>query len=98
MNKLLAVIICTLIKFVGLSQSFDIQRKFNSSELKEDLHYLFASLENIHPNLYGYTAKDEIRTLVKNIEGELNTPMTRLEFAQRVIPIVTKLMKRETSI
>ncbi|GHM98938.1 hypothetical protein WSM22_04280 [Cytophagales bacterium WSM2-2] len=87
-----------MIIVAGNAQQIDVTRKYSSDELKEDLNYLFASLESIHPNLYAYANRSDIANEIRELEKELNSPMTRIEFARKVIPIVTKFKDAHTSL
>lgn len=73
-------------------------QKFQTEELKADLRYLFETLEAVHPNLYAYTAKSEMIIALNYLKKELNMPLTKLEFYQRLAPIVTKLRDGHTSV
>src|SRR5688572_11362249 len=73
-------------------------KKFSPTELKEDLGYLFSKLENIHPSLYHYTPKQRVDEKRIGLEKELDHPMTRMEFARKVIPLVSMLKDAHTSV
>ena len=66
-------------------------RLFTKQELKEDLDFLFSSLENIHPDLYYYTSKEEIEKRRHKLENELPDETSRLEFAKKLVPIISSL-------
>ncbi|MFZ2905834.1 MAG: S41 family peptidase [Cyclobacteriaceae bacterium] len=95
MKKLLCLL---LISSAGFSQSPADAPVFTPEALKQDLNFLFEKLEAIHPSLYHYTSKAEIDELRAATEKMFNRPMTRLEFAQKVIPIVSQLSDAHTSL
>lgn len=87
------IIIFILITFITPSTSQDdIHHKlFSPDELREDLNFLIDNFEKIHPDIYSYTSKKNIDLMKKNVMGVLNKPMTRQEFALKVIPLVSFL-------
>ncbi len=80
------------------SQNSIQPRVFSPEELNEDVDFLFNKFEQIHPDLYSYTAKSEIDLMRKKVKGELSQPVSRLEFALKIIPIVTSLKDAHTSL
>lgn len=73
-------------------------QKFSSDELKQDLHFLFEKLESIHPALYHYTSALQMQKTRTRLEKDLDHSMTRLEFARKVIPVVSMLKDGHTSV
>jgi hypothetical protein len=80
------------------SQEAQFKKTFTPAELKQDLDFLFTTLENIHPNLYHYTSREIIMAARLNVEQALNEPMTRLEFSRKLIPVVSLLKDGHTSL
>jgi hypothetical protein len=80
------------------SQDAPFQKTFTPAELKQDLDFLFTTLENIHPDLYHYTSRETLKAARLKVEQALNEPMTRLEFSRRVIPVVTLLRDGHTAL
>jgi len=74
------------------------QKKFTSEKLIEDLNYLFDNLESIHPDLYYFTHQSNIDSLKLEVLKELDKPITRLDFARKVIPLVVALGDGHTSL
>jgi C-terminal processing protease CtpA/Prc len=73
-------------------------KEFNPEVLKQDVDYLFLKLESIHPSLYHYISKSKVDSARLFLERQLNQPMSRLEFAQKVIPVVSILKDGHTSL
>lgn len=73
-------------------------QKIQPAELKKDIEFLFDTLESVHPNLYAYTSKSETIIALTHLKKGLTMPLTKLEFYQRLAPIVTKLRDGHTSI
>ncbi len=73
------------------------ETKFSPSELKNDLDFLFDTLETVHPNLYFSTSQsvlDQQRTKTLN---EITSPLTRKEFWLKVSPLVILLNDGHTN-
>ena len=49
-------------------------------KLKKDLDFLFKTIEEVHPNMYAYTPKEEFIPLRDELYHQIKRPMTRLEF------------------
>ncbi|MBN1568839.1 MAG: hypothetical protein JXA73_13400 [Acidobacteria bacterium] len=96
--KKIIVLICLLLPESLFSQSAIELKRFSPDELKSDLNRLFEKLESIHPSAYHYTSKDKVQEARAVLEKELNSPMTRLEFARKAIPIVAMLENGHTSL
>ena len=67
-------------------------------KLKEDLDFLFKTIEEVHPNMYAYTSKEEFAPLRDQLYKNINRPMTRLEFYKLTAPIVASLKNGHTFI
>jgi len=59
---------------------------------------LFDNLEAIHPDLYYFIPQSNIDSLKAEVIKELDKPMTRLDFARKVIPLVVALGDGHTSL
>jgi hypothetical protein len=93
--------LCTcflLISIFSFGQSEIETQKFSPDALKQDMSYLFTRLENIHPSLYHYTSRNRIDSMRNAVERDLTQPITRLEFAKKVIPVVSMLRDGHTSL
>jgi len=67
-------------------------------KLKEDLDFLFNSINEIHPNMYAYTNKEEFDPLRNKLYNQIDHPMTCLEFYKLVAPVVSALKNGHTLI
>lgn len=65
-------------------------------KLKEDLDFLFKTIEEVHPNMYAYTSKEEFIPLQNELYRQINQPMNRLEFYKLVAPVVASLKNGHT--
>jgi len=46
-------------------------------KLKEDLDFLFKTIEEVHPNMYAYSSKEEFDPLREQLYKRINRPMNR---------------------
>jgi len=60
-------------------------------KLKEDLDFLFKTIEEFHPNIYAYTSKEEFETLRDELYKSINQPMSAYEFYKLTAPVVASL-------
>jgi hypothetical protein len=66
-------------------------KPISPDKLKEDLDFLFKTIEEVHPNMYAYTTKEEFTQLRERLYQSVNRPMNRLEFYKITAPVVAKL-------
>jgi hypothetical protein len=104
------ILICLILILGGCSSFFappkthrevptsEFGKLFQPSELKEDLNFLFKTMESVHPNLYAYTSRSIIDKERENILNSLISPMDRIDFYTKVAPIVTKLNDGHTNL
>lgn len=67
-------------------------------KLKEDLDFLFKTIEEVHPNMYAYTSEEEFNPLREQLYKSINRPMNRLEFYKLVALVVASLKNGHTFI
>lgn len=72
--------------------------KHSPEELKYDLDFMVKTMEDVHPDLYRYTPKEEIYKMKSDIERSLDKPMTRIEFYRMVGPLVARIGDGHTQI
>ncbi len=65
-------------------------------KLKEDLDFLFKTIEEVHPNMYAYVTKERFAVHRDGLSKEIDRPMTRLQFYKKVAPVVAKLKSGHT--
>ena len=66
-------------------------------KLKEDVEFLFESLEQIHPNPYGFTDKKHIYEMKRQLIQNLDEPTSSMEFYKAIAPIIVELKDGHTS-
>ncbi|MHC4074893.1 MAG: S41 family peptidase [Planctomycetota bacterium] len=65
-------------------------------KLKEDLDFLFKTIEEVHPNMYAYTSKEEFEPVKKQLYEKINNPINLLDFCKAVAPVVASLRNGHT--
>jgi len=71
--------------------SDELHKKYSPEELKDDLDYLFTTLEEVHPKLYAFTGEEKIAAKIEAVKQALDQTATRTDFYQEVAPVVANL-------
>ncbi len=66
----------------------EFERTFSPSELKEEMAFLFETMETVHPNVYFATPKFNVDRERKRIVDGITSPLTRSEFWLKLAPLV----------
>jgi hypothetical protein len=69
-----------------------------SEKTKEDLDFLFKTIEDVHPDMYAYTSKQEFMLMKEQLYKKFNQPMNCIEFYKLVAPVVASLKSHHTSL
>ncbi|MBN1481418.1 hypothetical protein EH223_03535 [candidate division KSB1 bacterium] len=64
--------------------------KYTTDELHDDFKYLRRQLQNIHPQLYLYTAKENFDELFENTLQSINSAKTADDFFRLIAPVVAQ--------
>lgn len=76
----------------------DYAKLIEPDKLKEDLDFLFKTIEEVHPNMYAYTTKDEFTKYRDELYNQIDRPMTRLELYKLTAPVVASLKNGHTQL
>jgi len=76
----------------------DYAKLIPPGKLKEDLDFLFKTIEEVHPNMYAYISKEEFTPLREKLYKSINHPISCLEFYKLVAPVVASLKSGHTYI
>lgn len=76
----------------------DYAKTIPPGELKEDLDFLFKTIEEVHPNMYAYTSKEEFDPLREQLYKSINRPMNCLGFYKLTTPVVAGLKNSHTGV
>ncbi|MDN5210532.1 S41 family peptidase [Fulvivirgaceae bacterium BMA12] len=75
-----------------------LSTRYTSSQLRQDLRYLKASLEKIHPGLYWYTDKTDFDKAFEVAQNDLKKKTTEAAFFQMLSPIIEMINCGHTAI
>jgi len=67
-------------------------------KLKEDLDFLFKTIEGVHPNMYAYTSKEDFEPLRRQLYAQISQPMNCLGFYKLTAPVVAGLKNSHTAV
>jgi len=73
-------------------------KTISSNEFKKDLDFLFKTIEEVHPNMYAYTSKEEFAKYKDQLYKQIDRPMNRRELFKLVAPVVAWLRSLHTRI
>lgn len=83
MHKIYSIIICILTCWNTFSQEPQKQL-YTASELQNDFDYYLGVLNEVHPDLYAFTSKENFEKQIKHIKHRLNKPMNAYDFGRIV--------------
>lgn len=75
-----------------------ISQTYTKSELKEDIDYLQASLEILHPGYAWYTDEDALKSQFQNLKKNLGNNWTEIDLLNQLAPIIEKINCGHTEI
>src|SRR5215471_18943585 len=82
----------------GMQAQASVERQFSPEEMVEDINTMIRTFEDVHPDLYCYTAKTEIDALKSELIRSLTRPMVEREFVQVVARLAAKFGDGHTSV
>ncbi len=74
----------------------DYAKLIPPEKLKEDLDFLFKTIEEVHPNMYAYTSEEDFEASRYKLYNQITRPMTRLNFLKLVAPTIALLKNGHT--
>jgi|GEM_PF-3477848 len=92
---------------ITLNSQTDVLKKFPQAEqetlftpelMVSDLHYMFETMSEVHPNLNTYITEQEIQLLKDKAEVGFTSEEPRTEFYKAVAPVVARLGDKNTGI
>ncbi len=98
MNYFNTLLFILLILIAGCVNSPRSPDTFSPKQVKEDVNLMLDKMEDIHPNLYAYTSKEEIQQHKKGLFKTINKPISRKEFCRLFMPLVSSLGDGHTSL
>ena len=67
-------------------------------QLKEDVDYAYAKLQQMHPQLYWYIPKQELEHKFDSLKQTLNEPLTPLQFYFKLQPVIAGIREGHLSL
>ncbi|MFP3834124.1 S41 family peptidase [Chryseobacterium sp. SIMBA_028] len=67
-------------------------------QLKEDVDYAYAKLQQMHPQLYWYIPKQELEQKFDSLKKTLNEPLTPLQFYFKFQPVIAGIREGHLSL
>ena len=102
MKRTIILIVTTLLYFCSSNERvpspFDMTKKFEIEELKEDYTVLQSALEEAHPGMYRYTTKEKFDALFDSLNSEIKYEMAELEFLRFISLIISNIRCGHTGI
>ena len=95
-NLTLFIIFSMFISLTAFGQNA-IDNLLSEKETKEDFQVLKKSILNYHPDIYLYTPKTELDSILADIEAKLGE-MTIMEFYRAIYPSVSAIRNKHTNL
>ena len=89
-------IVCLLLVCCGLYAGKAFGGLISPERLKEDLDFLFKTIEESHPDMYAYTSKDKFASLRRELFAQAAQPLSASELYVRVEPVLYCLKDSHT--
>ncbi|MHC4132496.1 MAG: S41 family peptidase [Planctomycetota bacterium] len=98
--EVFAIVCCNFFAIIALAKTDqpDYAKLIPPEKLKEDLDFIFKTIEEVHPNMYAYTPKEEFKPIREQLYKDVNRSMTVLEFYKLVAPVVAALKNSHTGV
>ena len=90
-----------LVGLIGVSAAIaqtPADRVFSADQLRNDFQLMRHALEEVHPALYRYQARDSANRAFDAVAAQLNRPMTEQEFRRVIHPAITRIGCGHTSL
>jgi C-terminal processing protease CtpA/Prc len=63
----------------------------SEQDLKSDTDFIYNKLQNLHPKLYWYIAKEKLDFKFDSLKKSINKPMKSFEFYKKITPVVYEI-------
>lgn len=73
------------------------ENSYTKEEVRQDIEFMFETMESVHPNLYFGKDKDEIEEKIESKLDEIESPVNETEIYKAFQPIVSSLGDGHTS-
>ena len=92
------IVIFSLVLCSYLTAQENFNKKMSIHEQKEDFEIFRNTLTSIHPNLYLYTPKSTLDSMLFDLEAQLNEPLSPVHFFRLLTPIIHAVRNSHTTI
>lgn len=82
--------------FLAFFAGTGCQQVLQPKQMKEDLDFLFSTIEEVHPNMYAYTPKEEFVLHRDDLYRQIDQPLGVVEFYKKIAPVVTLIKDGHT--
>ena len=65
-------------------------------KLKEDIDFLFKTIEEVHPDMYAYTPKKQFKPIKEKLYKRIKHPMSKVDFYKITAPAIASLKNFHT--
>jgi hypothetical protein len=95
---LFVVVCCSFFNIIVLAKinQPDYTKLILPEKLKEDLDFLFRTIEEVHPNMYAYTPKKEFIPIKEKLYKRIKQPMSKVDFCKITAPAIVSLKNLHT--
>ena len=94
----ISISIALIIPAQAQKKVYEPEKTFSAALLKEDFLFMRNALEEGHPTLYWYTAKDEMDQVFEETFSKIGGDMTEREYLQLLMPLIEKIHCAHTMI
>ena len=102
LDKPISLLFLTLLLWIGTSAcqptTAVTDAPIRADRLREDFRILRKTLEEVHPGLYWYTAKEMMGAYFDSTYAQLNQDMLEVEFLTRLLPVIAHIRCLHTSV
>ena len=69
----------------------DYAKLIQPQKLKENLDFLFKTIEEVHPNMYAYISKSDFERYQEELYKNINEPKDKIELYKLIAPVICQL-------
>ena len=98
MKSMICFVIAGTLALMFTSKAILATVLFTPEQLKADLDTLYVMIDEIHPNMFAYTAQEDFEKSMAKVREQISDEMSKLEFYTLVSPLITSLGDGHTGI
>ena len=91
-------ILFCIISFVFLTNLLNAEKYYSKQKLMADIDTLYASIHEIHVNMFANISKPDFEKELDRIKLQLKDSMTKIDFYEKLAPLVERLGDGHTSL